>query len=154
MLARRQFCAVVTLNACSGRSNTGTVPTCVQDLVLLATGWCQHCWTSCPCAPSLILIGHPKTQRPPAPLVTWRNPQARALRGWLAWLDWKKRMQIILQRAAVRLTKRQLIMAWEAWWQSIHDRKLEEQLTTKEQLVVSRALAQLLQITHLTVQGP
>lgn len=68
------------------------------------------------------------------------RPQARALRGWLAWLDWKKRMRIILQRAAVRLTKRQLIMAWEAWWQSIHDRKLEEQLTTKEQLVVSRAL--------------
>ncbi|KAG2499362.1 hypothetical protein HYH03_002937 [Edaphochlamys debaryana] len=68
----------------------------------------------------------------------WKNPlKARALRTWVAWVDWKKRMRIILQRAAVRLAKRSLIMAWEAWWQAIDDRKIEEQLTTKEQLVVT-----------------
>ncbi|GFR41222.1 hypothetical protein Agub_g1895 [Astrephomene gubernaculifera] len=71
-------------------------------------------------------------------IARWKNPMlARALRGWLAMVDWQKRMRLILKRAALRLTKKQLVMAWEAWWQAIEDRKIEEQLTTKEQLVVA-----------------
>ncbi|PNH01101.1 hypothetical protein TSOC_013030, partial [Tetrabaena socialis] len=68
----------------------------------------------------------------------WKNPhKARALRAWVDRTQWKKRMKVILQRVAVRLTKRTLIMAWEAWWQAIQDRKIGDQLTTKEQLVVT-----------------
>ncbi|GLC35838.1 hypothetical protein PLESTB_000499600 [Pleodorina starrii] len=68
----------------------------------------------------------------------WKNPmKARALRGWIAMVDWRKRMRVILQRAAIRLTKKQLVLAWEAWWRAIEERKMEETLTTKEQLIVS-----------------
>lgn len=67
--------------------------------------------------------------------------QGRAIRGWLYMVDWRKRMRLILNRAVLRLTKRQLILAWESWWAAIENRKLEEQLTTKEQLVVGAKTA-------------
>ncbi|GLI68927.1 hypothetical protein VaNZ11_013348 [Volvox africanus] len=68
----------------------------------------------------------------------WKNPmKGRALRGWIAMVDWRKRMRVILRSAALRLAKKHLFLAWEAWCQAIEDRKLEEQLTTKEQLVVT-----------------
>lgn len=66
-----------------------------------------------------------------------RAPQARALRGWREAAAWKKRMRVVLDRAIHKMKNRALYMAWEGWWQAIEDRKLEEQLTTKEQLVVS-----------------
>ena len=50
-------------------------------------------------------------------------------------------MKVVLQRTATRMFFRVQAMAFDAWRQAVHDRKLEDQLTTKEQLAVRGLLS-------------
>ncbi|KXZ56639.1 hypothetical protein GPECTOR_1g576 [Gonium pectorale] len=75
----------------------------------------------------------------------WKNPmKARALRGWLHMTDYRKRMRAIVKKALLRMSKKQLYLAWEAWWAFVdearHERTMDEfekTMTTKEQLIVT-----------------
>lgn len=63
--------------------------------------------------------------------------QGRAFRGWHDKVEWSKRMRLVLARTAKKIMFRSLYKAWEAWTGAVESRRLEDALTTKEQLVVS-----------------
>lgn len=72
----------------------------------------------------------------PRPRPSAARPQSRAFHGMRDMVAWRQRMRVILERATRKIMNRRLHGAWERWWEVIEDRKMEEQLTTKEQLVV------------------
>ena len=84
-------------------------------------GFCTHSWA------------RPTLRRPPCRA----HPQSRGFRGWRDMVEWRQRMLLIVERAGKKFMFRRLYAAWERWWEVIEDTKLNEQLTTKEQLVVS-----------------
>lgn len=64
------------------------------------------------------------------------RPQGKAFRGWRGKVEWAKRMKIVLDRTARRLKNRALFSAWAGWVEFIETRRIEDALTTKEQLAV------------------